>query len=293
MPSTYLAASFGDVPILIASIETERGRDIVVHSPSSGDHHSLSDRGRRALVVRCEILFVDQPGLEPYLERRDRFLRIAESGEPQIFTHPIDGAYVARAENVSESASSDQRSVRISCTFLQDSETQRVFPMGAGGSAAAGVESVTVAAAAADQALVEVGLSSSAPATCVAAVTAWESMDDIDANEVMLKVASVTHEIDESISQLELRSSLDYWTSYQQLILLRYQVVRAAELFTSSVEQVFDVHITTPRPLRAICAEIYGAAEAEERTAQVVKLNRLRTPARVPANTTLKFPRAA
>jgi nucleoid-associated protein YgaU len=48
--------------------------------------------------------------------------------------------------------------------------------------------------------------------------------------------------------------------------------------------------VTEPMPARLLCAQVYGAAAAEERARQVVELNRIRTPGRIPPGTTLKMP---
>lgn len=291
MASIYFPSSFGDVPLLIASIDTDRGRDVVIQSPSSGDEHPLNDRGRRAVIANCELLFVDQPGLDDYLKRYDQFLALAESGESQVFTHPLDGAYLARAENVSVSAET-KTAVAVSCTFIRETPSQQVFPVGAGVSAQAGVEGVTVAATTTDAALASAGLSSSAPAACRDAVTAWSEADELDSAQVFLTAGALAARIDAEIDRLDLLSDLSLWPSFRQLVELRYQVVRAAEVFTSDVETLVDVYVATPRPLRAICVEVYGAADVEDRAEQVRKLNRIRTPARVPTGT-YKFPRAA
>lgn len=293
MAAIYFTASYGPLSLLIATIDTERGRDVVIQSPAAGDVHTTSDRGKRARVARCEILFLQQPGLADYLERRDEFLRLAESGEAQIFTHPLDGAYLARAAEIGDSADAGRAAVSITCTFIPEADAKRVFPIAAGGSVTAGVEGVTVAAAAADDALTAAGASSSAPAAAVEAVTAWSEAEDLDSNAVFLGAAALAERIDDEIERLALADDLAKWSAYQQLVLLRYQVVLAAELFTSEVETLFDVFVQAPRPLIAICAEVYGGARAQERAAQIAKLNRVRTPARVPAGTTLKFPRAA
>jgi hypothetical protein len=73
---------------------------------------------------------------------------------------------------------------------------------------------------------------------------------------------------------------------------LQYQLQRAAESVASDAERVFDLTVRAPVPLRVLCARVYGASAAEERQAQVARLNALRTPGLVPAGTTLKMPAA-
>lgn len=294
MPNIYFTASFGGVPLLISSVSTERGRDVAVSSPEQGDEHTLTDRGKRLRRTSCEILFVDQAGRDPYTERYEEFLRLAEGAESQVFTHPLDGSYRAKAEGLSVSAAADSLSITVSCTFVRDAELQTVFPIAAGGSITAGPEAVAVAVTETNTALAASGLTSSAPGAALVAVTAWAEAAELDSQEVFLDVANVAAQIDTAITQLELAADLKHWSAYEQLVLLRYQVVRAAELFTSDTERLMDVLVQVPRPLLAICAEIYGGAEAQDRADEAAKRNRIRAPGRIPAGTTLKMaiPRA-
>lgn len=291
MPAVYFTAQFGDQRLLISDISTERGRDIAIHSPSQGDEHTLSDRGKKVRRTTCEILFVDQSGLDPYTDRYAAFVQLCEATDPQVFSHPLDGSYLARAEGLTPSASSDAGCIKCSCTFIRDAEPQQVFDVAAGGASIAGVESVEVAVTQTNDALEAIGEASSAPGTCLATVTAWTEAEDLDSQEVFLGVASLVEQLDAAVNELELASDLSRWEAYKQFVLLRYQVVQVAELLTTAAETLFDVYVDSPRPLRVICAEIYGAAAAEERAEEVTNRNRVRTPGRVPAGTTLKFAR--
>lgn len=293
MPAVFFKAQFGDLPLLISEISTERGRDVVIQSPSQGDKHTLSDRGRRAGPARCEILFVDQPGLAPYTDRYEAFVKLAEKPQAQVFTHPLDGSYLARAAELTPSASAGEGAVKIACTFIPDSEPQQVFDVVDGGPTIAGVESVGVAAAAANDSLTAIGETSTVPAACVAAITEWsEAGEDLDSQQVFLEVQSLVQQLDEAVDELELARDLSRWDAYRQMALLRYQLVLAADLVTAAAEVLFDVYVEVARPMRAICAELYGAFEADDRADEATHRNGIRTPGRVPAGTTLKMARS-
>lgn len=292
MPAIYFAASFAGVPLLVSELETERGRDIVVQSPAQGDKHTLSNQGRRLRTVRAEILFVDQPGLAPYTDRYDEFVKLFEDGDPHVLSHPLDGQYTARGGTLTVSASSSSLSIRVSAEFLHEQEEPAVFPVDAGINPAAGLESVTTATDRAISVLDEFELESSAPTAALEEVTSWAEAENLDSQQVFLGVASVTDQIDAAISELGAKSDLSLWPVYRELILLRYEVTRAAAAFTVAESSVFELYIESPRPLLAICAEVYGGADARAKRDQVQRANRLRTPGLVPAGTTLKMPRA-
>ena len=290
MPAVYFSASFGDIPMLVSSINTERGRDIAVQSPAQGDRHTLADRGKRLVRATCEILFVDQAGQAPYTDRYEALVAAWESGDAQIFTHPLDGSYTARVENVSIMAEADGLEIRASCTFIRDDEPQTVFPVAAGSLPTAGVEAVTVAVDSANVALEAAEIDTDLPASCLDTVTAWSESLELDSQQVLLEVASLTQQIDELIDLSDIAGTLDLWDVYKELIGLRYEVVRAGQLFTIDAETTFDLFVDQPRPVLAICAEVYGAADAFDFADRVTQINRLRMPGRVPAGTTLKMP---
>lgn len=291
MPNVYFDASYGGIDLLISSIDTEGGRDIAVQSPSRGDRHVLQDRGRKLRSANVSILFIDQPGLAPYLDRYDQFRALVDAGDSQIFSHPLDGSYQARASELRVSADSGTGQVSCTCTIIAENEPKTVFPLGAGVSAAAGLEAVTTASAAADTSLADAGLSSPVPSSCLAAITKWtNAADELDTQEVFLGVASLTQQISDATDALDLASDFRRWNAYQSMINLMYQVVRAGEALTAASAQLFDLTVAHALPLRAICAEVYGGALAADKAAQVARINRIRTPGRVPAGTILKMP---
>lgn len=289
-PAIYFAASFAGVPLLISELETERGRDIVVQSPAQGDKHTLVNQGKKLRTVRAEIKFCPQPGLASYSDRYDEFLKLFEDGEPHVLSHPLDGQYTATGGSLTVRSDASALCIYVTAEFLHEQEEPPVFPAESISNPAAGLEAVTTAHDRAIGVLDEFELESSAPTLALAEVTAWAEAPELDSQAVFLGVASVTQLIDEAIADLDVKQNLNTWPVFRELIQLRYEVVRAASAFTASTVSVFELYVEAPRPLLAICAEVYGAASAREKRDEVQRLNRLRSPGRVPAGTTLKMP---
>ncbi|MGN6103736.1 MAG: hypothetical protein ACTHU0_01405 [Kofleriaceae bacterium] len=197
---------------------------------------------------------------------------------------------------------SDQRSIRVSCTIHRDDPPQTQFAPSAGVSPLAGADAVAAVAASANAALVaagipgdgatrEDGLSVQVLANSVDSIDAWTAAADrLDSQAVFLGVATLTEQIDAAVRRYDLASNLGSWPAYQQLILLRYAIVRASQSLTASSAAAFDLFVDRPRPMLSICAEIYGPDEAEAKAAEIARSNRLRTPGLVPAGTVLKMP---
>ena len=284
-------AKYGDLALLVTSHSDDGdGRDWVTQSPTIGDQHVLQDRGLRQRRTACELLFCDEAGAGAYMDRFLAFRELARGTAPQLFVHPIHGAYEAVVADFSYEVSAQERCVRARCTFTALEEPQAVFSIGAGVAVAAGPEQVSVRSGDADTALAEQGLASTSPAACLAAVTAWAEADDPDARTIGLECASLAAQIDETIADLELATDLTRWESYRSLINLRYSIVRAAEAVTSETSRVTEYTLAVAEPLRSLCARLYGAQDAEDRARQVQKLNGIRTPGLVRAGTTLKLP---
>lgn len=286
----YIAASWGGLDILVATIDTTGGRDIVVQSPARGDKHVLQDRGLRVKTTTCRLLFCPQPNKANYLVRYDAMRQASEDDISSVFSHPILGTYRARISEFNTSAT-DGTEITVSCTIIAEEEPQVVFRTGAGVSLGAGVESVNTAVGFASATLAELGitLEPDVAAESSEAVTAWSQAEDLDAQKVFVEVATLTGQIDDAINALNLATNIENWEAYKAMILLRYQLGRAAEAATSDAEHVFDLVVAVGRPLIAICSETYGASLATDRADSIAKLNRLRTPGLVPAGTTLKM----
>lgn len=290
----YYESSFGGVPLLISKIDIEGGRDIAVQSPSRGDKHVLQDRGRRHGVATVEILFINQPGLDAYTTRYEQFRAMVEGTEDeppdsQIFSNPIVGSYLARAADLRTSADGGELKISCSCTIHPEDEPQTVFPVGAGAAPVAGADAVAVAAADADAELAAVGLSTPVTAACVSTANDW-STSTPDTQSVFVGVASLTQQISDAVDALDLATDLNRWSAYQALVNLHYQVSRAGDAVTATAGQLFKITVMAARPLLSLCAEVYGADEAQDRADDVAQINRVRTPALVPRGTILKMP---
>ena len=290
MSRDYIAASWGGLDILVASLETSGGRDVIVQSPARGDRHVLQDRGLKVKITKAQLRFVDQPGKADYLVRYDALKQAAEEATSSVFSHPILGTYRARISDFDTTAQ-DGRSVEVSCTIIAEEEPQVVFRTGAGVSLAAGLDSVNAAVGVASASLAALGitLEPDAAQESLTAVSGCAEADGLDTLKVQGELATVTNMIDDAIAEHELATDLTRWTAYQSLIMLRYQLGRAAEAATADADHVFDLTVSTPRPLLAICVDVYGASLAPDRRDSIAKLNRLRTPGMVPAGTTLKM----
>jgi hypothetical protein len=285
-----VVGKYADMPLLITSYSDEGGRDWVTQSPYRGDLHVNQDRGLRQARTRCEIVFCDEPGSQSFADRFLAFRELARGSAPRLFVHPLLGSYMAVVADLQHNANGDERCVYASCVFVADEPPPAVFPVGAGVTAAAGPEEVGVHVAQANEQLAELGLESTTPASCLAAATAWAELEDPDARAIALEASSLAAEIDETVADLELATDLERWELWKTFLTLRYSVVRAAEATTSETARVSEYTVVVAEPLRALCARLFGAREAEERARQVAKLNGLRTPGLVPAGTALKLP---
>jgi hypothetical protein len=290
MANFHYESMFGDMPLLIAEISTDDGRDIAVQSPARGSRHYLQDRGAKLGKAECEILFISEPGKASYLERFAQFRALVAGGEPKIFSHPLIGTYRARAEGGRHSANSESKQIRFQCSFLPEDEPQPATPTGSGVAPIAGVETITVAVDAVKDQL----LAQDPPQTwlddLVSFVTSAANTVDIDSQEVISGAQVFTGIINDTIKEFDLATDIARWPLYQALINLFAAVQVTVESLTSDDDQTISVRVDRPMPLLSICSEIYGPDLAADQAQRVTRMNRLRTPNRVPAGTTLTMP---
>jgi hypothetical protein len=74
------------------------------------------------------------------------------------------------------------------------------------------------------------------------------------------------------------------------MIGLAYSIKRAGDALTSSSDRITSLLVAEATPLLAICAEVYGAGQAEEMADKIARSNRIRTPGLVPAGSKLSIP---
>ncbi len=288
----YITANFGGLDLLVTDVDTEEGRDVVVQSPARGDKHVLQDRGKKLLSVSCTMLFVNQPGKADFFARFDQLRTLANEGGPTVFAHPLIGSFIARLTDFSHRGGVGTGTITCQGKFLAEDEPQVIVRQGAGVSTVAGLEAVSSAAYAANTAIAALGF----PAVpyvsaALAAATDWAAGDStfLDSNSVFADLASLSGELAATIDSLQLLSNLSNYQAYRALVTLGYQLSRAADAATSDADNVFDLTVRVRRPLITICADVYGAALAQDRADSVAQLNRIARPGLVPIGT-YKFP---
>lgn len=282
-------AMFGGIRLWASRISTVNGRKLVVHSPSSGDDHPLQDRGLEVRTASCTLQFHEMDG-EPMTgrERFDRFCEIVELGEPQMFTHPLRGSYLARVGRFDHDLDEDSN-LTAEVEFVPEDRIPAVTVALAGTSAAAGEDAVAGAGAAANEELEQLGISTPVTAEATAAVEAWQD-PDTSARRVFVDVAQLTEKINSEIERLELASSLSHWQAYRAMLLLADALVAAGRASTSDVARIMTVKTARPIALISLLASVYGAREAHPRRPQAMALNDIPTPAWIEAGTELRLP---
>lgn len=290
MAAVFYEARLAGLPVWIASISTDAGRTVVEHLPTVGDEVELDDRGQAPLRARVELLFAERPGLAPAADRLRELAAKVAKGDPDgfWFTHPILGTYRAAVSDFTFELRGTIASA--TCTLIRKGAPTAVEPLGPGVAVTAGVEAVSTAADQVKTELAAVDLETDVGTSAIAAITAWP---DAPARQVFLDAATLSAQIQDEIARLELLADLELWPAYKALIGLADSVRSAAEAATSAVPRTFRLLVSAPVALRALVARVYGGRLAAERYEQVVALNDLSTPGRVPAGTTLVMPALA
>lgn len=299
MSLAYFAASFGGVDMRITSIRTDGGRDVVVQSPSRGSKHYLQDRGQRFGKSECEVMFCDEPRKAPFLARYVQFRDLVNAGEASVFTHPLDGSYIARAADMTVTLD-DSGCVKVSVSFLPEDEPDPQAPPGAGAAPTAGVEAASTAGAdvkvqtSASKALSPAGKAAipSIVDQAIATVAKWAANADILSSEILGDLGQMSVMIANAIEDYQLATDVKNWSVYRSTMMFFYQTNRAAEAFSLAAPTSISVVVAKTAPLLPILAEVYGASLALDRLASVAQQNRIANPGRVFAGTIIDCPGA-
>jgi hypothetical protein len=284
-------ATLAGVRLWCSSVETEAPRTLVGYIPARGDAEEYDDAGAGEHKTSVELLFAQMPGeARTGRDRYNELRALVEAGNPEdghYFTHPLEGTYRVKIGEFRTMLGNGQ--LRVSATLTRVGARLAVSALGAAVAPEAGLEAVTSAADAADAALDTAGLSSPAPAAATAAATRWAE-PDVAPRTVFTELGTESQRIQDEIATLDLTNDLDLWPAYKTMVELHYALVGAADAATAEVAAVFQLLVDRPTPLRALIAAIYGSRGAAEKYEQIIKLNDIGNPARVPAGTTLLLP---
>jgi hypothetical protein len=283
----YLS-SFGGLRLWLSRISTDRGRSIVEHAPSAGDDYTIQDRGQNLIRARASALFewMDGDDLSPV--QRIRALLAMVDDKARMFSHPIEGSYLARVGPFSYDVDASTGAITAELEFVPVADVQAVSPVGGGSIAATGAGAVSMAAEALAFELEDVGITSDVPAQASAAADSWASSDPVNPRDVLAKTGSLTSQLGDQADDLD--DDLDMWTAYKATVILSETVRAAAEAATADTAQTFVVRVGTAIALRALLQGVYSAEEADLRYQQAMALNDIVSPAWIEPGTELQLP---
>lgn len=273
--------TWGRFTLWCSSVSTENSRSVVVHELADGDSHPLQDRGLGPIRTRCSLLFDYMKNeTEAPLKRFRDFKRAAvDVGGTALFTHPIDGRYVARVGQFSYDLDDDGNVANCVAEFIKDDEITAVSPAGAGVAGVTGEGSISAAAESLDTALADIDLETTITADAIAAQDAWfAGAEAVSTRQILVDAARLSNDVASLIADQGFEDDLAKYEAYHAAIMLGDAIRSAALAATSETSSVFVVRLVRPSSLLALCASLYGGDEAEDRERQVIALNDIRRP---------------
>lgn len=285
----FYRSSFGDLPLWISRIYTDKSRSQVIHELSAGDDYVVQDRGQAPLKSRVTILFdwMNGDDLAP-LDRLRKFTALVDD-KPRLFTHPVEGTFPARVGSWNYDVDSNGV-ISGEAELIRVGDVVAVSPAGAGSLPAAGGGAVAAAADALDIELEGIGQPSVLPAQAAAAVDGWAAQGTPNPRDVLAQTGSLTEQLGTQAAGFE--ADLSDWAAFKSTILLAEAVRAAAESATADTASTFVVKIGSTIALRALVASIYGADEADRRYEQAMQLNDIANPAWIEPGTELVLPQS-
>lgn len=291
MAEDLYQTTWGRIRLWCSSISTNNSRRQVVHELATGDVHPVQDRGLEARRCTLSLLFDEMP--TESASAKERFLAFkaqVDRGDEEIFTHPIDGAYLAKVGECDYEIDEDTNIVSARVEFIATAEIEAVSPAGSGTSSAAGGDAVAARADELNAALESVDISSTVTTDAVAAQEVWATAETVPTRQIIADTAAMSDRLASLIDTEGMEDDLALWPAFRAVIMLGDAFRSSALSATSDTPNVFFMRIGATVSLLALCVRIYRGAEAEDRARQVQDLNDLRTPGWIPAGSELIMP---
>lgn len=280
-------ASFGGMPLQVLSTSDDMNRALVRHRYPHRNGAKIQDQGSDQRIARCRIMFFG----ETHDSEFQRFHGLVHQVEPQIFTHPLYGSFLAKVGDLHAESSAETRDcIMVDAVFEEDTLEPAVFEVGAGSPVMAGSEEVEVTTAELDQAFADTGLEDdthlSADAFSIA--QAWATDASKTTRDVANELTALTDRIEAANEFYGVATDLDRYPLMKALTNLRGSLVRASKVFAQRSPRILNITVAVAAPLLIVARDIYGAAQAQTRYDQLLELNDIRNPARIEAGTPLR-----
>lgn len=281
----YYAAAWGGLRLWVSSLRYAAGRDVVVHDPSSGSGFITQDRGPALARASMSLMFAAFPGeTTSGLDRLRALQALVADGLPRVFTHPVNGSYLARISSLDVDLDASGPPT-ASCELIPTEQVAAVTAVGGGLVDIWGTGGIMAAADALDAELAAVGMTSPVTADARAAAAAWD--DNPASRDVLVTVERLTSTISDEIEAGALDADLALWSALKAYVLLGDAIRTGAVAVSGSSASTITMLLAETTSLRPLLAAVYGASEADARYAEALDLNDLRAPGRIPAGTTL------
>lgn len=307
MSTTFFQSAWGKVRLWLSNISTSDGRKQVVKEYTRGDLPDVQDRGKVPRRTRCSILFDMFPSdpIDPIDRLEMLIAEVADSATtgPKLFAHPIYGTYLAAIEDFDHTID-DSGTIAATATFIATEDTGVIFTFATGISQEIDADALNNASDFLDSQLADFGLTTKLTSQARSLADQFQravnqANDQIDAQlaktsglrNTLVGVASISDQLWAEQDRLQVTANTAMWPVFRAYVLLGEAVRSAAVASTPQVESLITVRVDGAMSLWSLLTKTYGARKAPARRGDVMALNSLKTPARIPSGTILVLPR--
>lgn len=289
-------ASYGGLRIDVLSLQDDLSRALARYKYPHRDGADVEDMGAEEWTTRARVIFFPRDG-QNARDVFEEFMAIVQRGESQVFVHPLFGEHDVKVGQLGTAIAAELRdAIMVECEFVEDTADATIFEPGAGLPVTSSIDEVTAISGDIDDGLVQVNeredldepLTTTVGADAIAEITSWEEDDSITERDVRFGAATLAGKINSETDRLELALHVERYPLVTAFARLHWAVRRASEAFIQRTPRLMDITVRAPTPLLVIAARTYGADQADARYQQLLELNDVRKPNRVPAGTVLK-----
>ncbi|MCG8418460.1 MAG: hypothetical protein MJE77_11010 [Proteobacteria bacterium] len=266
------------------ALQTSEPRTLARQLPARGRGGYLQDRGSAPREVRVSVRWTRRSSDDRPIERYHA-LRRHNDGKTRLLAHPVHGTFPAKMSIDSENQARGHIDVEL--LFVEDMGARPAGQPSPSPRAAIGALNERVGSL--RLALEESGQTSTLPDALDGLATQWQD-ESPSVADISTSASRYTAAVRAEITDLEADTNSDRIMLYLALIDVSAAIQQAATAMTASEQGVLELAVDSPVTVLSLAQQLYGPAEALQRTDDILRLNVIATPNLVPGSTTLTVP---
>lgn len=285
----FFQCQYATLRLWVANFSTSVGNKLAIKEYSRGDLPDVRNQGNQINRTRVALQFDDMFDDDmPPDERLLALIALKDQKKPQTFVHPISGRYLAEIEDFDYNVDASG-TITATATFVATEEVGAVVVAPIGVSLEVDSDALNAASENLQAQLDDFEITSTIPTDATALASKFS--DAQRARDILVGVSQLSDRLWTEVADLKLDADIAMWPLLSSYVQLGEALRAAGVAATPQVDSLITVRIDGPMSLWSFVQQTYGASNAEARRQDLMSINDIPTPARIPSGTVLRCPR--